>query len=77
MMVFDDNLLWLLRKTPGFTFKSYKIFPDASYKVLFDAYRLVEDDIDIPSVALEVLRDLPDAIRDFMLTWSDSVLSDP
>ncbi|KAL8264046.1 hypothetical protein R6Q59_022176 [Mikania micrantha] len=43
---------------------------------LVDVYRLVEDQIDIPSVALEVARDLPSAARDFMLSWSASVLSD-
>nr|XP_043628803.1 protein ACTIVITY OF BC1 COMPLEX KINASE 1, chloroplastic [Erigeron canadensis] len=43
---------------------------------LVDVYRLVEDQIDIPSVALEVARDLPTAARDFMLSWSASVLSD-
>ncbi|XP_072981542.1 protein ACTIVITY OF BC1 COMPLEX KINASE 1, chloroplastic [Typha angustifolia] len=43
---------------------------------LLDVYRLVEDQIDMPSVALEVLQDLPTAARDFMLSWSDSVLSD-
>ncbi|THU51336.1 hypothetical protein C4D60_Mb06t29940 [Musa balbisiana] len=43
---------------------------------LVDVYRLVEDQIDIPSVALEVLQDLPNVTRDFMLAWSDSVLSD-
>ncbi|PWA68239.1 Protein kinase, catalytic domain-containing protein [Artemisia annua] len=43
---------------------------------LVDVYRLVEDQVDIPSVALEVVRDLPTAARDFMLSWSASVLSD-
>ncbi|KAL6658661.1 hypothetical protein ACP70R_004247 [Stipagrostis hirtigluma subsp. patula] len=43
---------------------------------LFDVYRLVEDQIDMPSVALEVLQDLPSVARDFMLSWSDSILSD-
>ncbi|OAY79548.1 putative aarF domain-containing protein kinase, chloroplastic [Ananas comosus] len=43
---------------------------------LVDVYRLVEEDVDVPSVALEVLRDLPTATRDFMLHWSESVLSD-
>uniref|UniRef100_M8BTC1 Putative aarF domain-containing protein kinase n=1 Tax=Aegilops tauschii TaxID=37682 RepID=M8BTC1_AEGTA len=43
---------------------------------LVDVYKLVEDQIDIPSVALEVLQDLPSVARDFMLSWSDSVLSD-
>ncbi|KAJ4763871.1 Protein kinase superfamily protein [Rhynchospora pubera] len=43
---------------------------------LLDVYRLVEDQIDIPSVALEVLKDLPSVTRDFMLSWSESILSD-
>ncbi|KAI3412914.1 uncharacterized protein J3R85_016737 [Psidium guajava] len=42
---------------------------------LVDVYRLVEDQIDIPSVALEVVRDLPTVARDLMLSWSESVLS--
>ncbi|GFS41981.1 protein kinase superfamily protein [Actinidia rufa] len=43
---------------------------------LVDVYRLVEDQIDIPSVALEVARDLPSVARDVMLSWSNSILSD-
>lgn len=77
---------------------------------LIDVYRLVEDQIDMPSVAVEVLQgklmkywhpaylslwywmafsmvevwwiylclhaDLPSVARDFMLSWSDSILSD-
>ncbi|GFS41967.1 protein kinase superfamily protein [Actinidia rufa] len=43
---------------------------------LVDVYRLVEDQIDIPSVALEVVRDLPSVARDVMLSWSNSILSD-
>ncbi|MQL98025.1 hypothetical protein Taro_030715 [Colocasia esculenta] len=43
---------------------------------LVDVYRLVEDEVDIPSIALEVLRDLPAVTRDFVLSWSDTVLSD-
>ncbi|XP_074574735.1 protein ACTIVITY OF BC1 COMPLEX KINASE 1, chloroplastic [Curcuma longa] len=43
---------------------------------LVDVYRLVEDQIDIPSVALEVLQDLPNVTRDFMLAWTDTILSD-
>lgn len=43
---------------------------------LVDVYRLVEGDIDIRSVALDVLQDLPAVARDFILSWSDSVLSD-
>ncbi|OVA16356.1 Protein kinase domain [Macleaya cordata] len=43
---------------------------------LVDVYRLVQDDIDIPSVALEVVRDLPAVTRDIMLSWSNSVLGD-
>ncbi|KAL0920698.1 hypothetical protein M5K25_009859 [Dendrobium thyrsiflorum] len=42
---------------------------------LVDIYRLVEDDVDIPSVAFEVLQDLPSFTREFLLSWSDSVLS--
>lgn len=43
---------------------------------LVDVYRLVEDQIDMPSVAIEVLQDLPSVARDFVLAWSDSILSD-
>ncbi|KAB2629478.1 aarF domain-containing protein kinase [Pyrus ussuriensis x Pyrus communis] len=43
---------------------------------LVDVYRLVEDQIDIPSVAVEVARDFPTVVRDLMLSWSESVLSD-
>lgn len=43
---------------------------------LADVYRLVEDEIDIPSVAMEVVQDLPNVVRDLMLSWSNSVLSD-
>lgn len=43
---------------------------------LVDVYRLVEDQIDIPSVALEVAQDLPSVARDIMLSWTNSVLSD-
>ncbi|XP_027333530.1 protein ACTIVITY OF BC1 COMPLEX KINASE 1, chloroplastic-like isoform X2 [Abrus precatorius] len=43
---------------------------------LVDVYRLVEDQIDIPSVAVEVARDLPTVVRDLLLSWSESVLSD-
>lgn len=43
---------------------------------LVDVYRLVEDQIDVPSVALEVARDLPSVVRDVMLSWSDSILRD-
>ncbi|KAF3321686.1 aarF domain-containing protein kinase [Carex littledalei] len=43
---------------------------------LLDVYRLIEDQIDMPSVAFEVLQDLPSVTRDFMLSWSESVLSD-
>ncbi|KAK8915910.1 hypothetical protein KSP39_PZI022545 [Platanthera zijinensis] len=42
---------------------------------LVDVYRLVEDDVDIPSVAFQVLRDFPSFTRDFLLSWSESVLS--
>ncbi|KAK4757913.1 hypothetical protein SAY87_019214 [Trapa incisa] len=43
---------------------------------LVDVYRLVEDQIDIPSIATQVARDFPTVIRDLMLAWSESVLSD-
>ncbi|XP_031500880.1 protein ACTIVITY OF BC1 COMPLEX KINASE 1, chloroplastic [Nymphaea colorata] len=43
---------------------------------LVDVYRLVEDEIDIPTVALQVLQELPAVTRDLMLSWSESVLSD-
>ncbi|XP_047152624.1 protein ACTIVITY OF BC1 COMPLEX KINASE 1, chloroplastic isoform X1 [Vigna umbellata] len=43
---------------------------------LVDVYRLVEDQIDIPSVAVEVARDLPTVVRDLLLSWSESILSD-
>ncbi|KAL3498160.1 hypothetical protein ACH5RR_040892 [Cinchona calisaya] len=43
---------------------------------LVDVYRLLEGQIDIPSVALEVAQDLPSVARDVMLSWSASVLSD-
>ncbi|KAK9129085.1 hypothetical protein Syun_017882 [Stephania yunnanensis] len=43
---------------------------------LVDVYRLVQGDIDIPTVALEVARDLPEFTRDLILAWSDSVLRD-
>ncbi|XP_078437867.1 protein kinase superfamily protein [Wolffia australiana] len=43
---------------------------------LVDIYRLVEGELDVPSVAIELFRDLPNLTREFMLSWSDSVLSD-
>ncbi|KAG7540791.1 UbiB domain [Arabidopsis thaliana x Arabidopsis arenosa] len=43
---------------------------------LVDVYRLVEDEVDIPTLAMEVVRDLPNVFRDFVLSWSNSVLSD-
>nr|GMD41297.1 uncharacterized aarF domain-containing protein kinase At4g31390, chloroplastic [Ipomoea batatas]GME20656.1 uncharacterized aarF domain-containing protein kinase At4g31390, chloroplastic [Ipomoea batatas] len=43
---------------------------------LVDVYRLLEDQIDIPSVAREVVEDLPSLARDVMLSWTNSVLSD-
>ncbi|XP_068657200.1 protein ACTIVITY OF BC1 COMPLEX KINASE 1, chloroplastic [Aristolochia californica] len=43
---------------------------------LVDVYRLVEDDVDLTSVALEVLREFPSFTRDLVLSWSESVLSD-
>ncbi|CAN4128284.1 unnamed protein product [Withania somnifera] len=41
-----------------------------------DVYRLLEDQIDVPSMALEVAQDLPSIARDVLLSWSSSVLSD-
>lgn len=43
---------------------------------LVDVYRLVEDQIDVPTVAVEVARDFPAMARDVLLSWSRSVLSD-
>ncbi|CAK9312893.1 unnamed protein product [Citrullus colocynthis] len=43
---------------------------------LVDVYRLLEDQIDMPSMALEVARDFPAVVRDLMLAWTESVLSD-
>lgn len=43
---------------------------------LIDVYRLVEDQVDVPNVAVQVARDLPNMARDILLSWSNSVLSD-
>jgi predicted unusual protein kinase regulating ubiquinone biosynthesis (AarF/ABC1/UbiB family) len=43
---------------------------------LVDVYRLVEDEVDIPTLAMQVVQDLPNVFRDFVLSWSNSVLSD-
>ncbi|KFK29740.1 hypothetical protein AALP_AA7G172400 [Arabis alpina] len=43
---------------------------------LVDVYRLVEEEVDIPTLAMNVVQDLPNVFRDFMLSWSNSVLSD-
>ncbi|XP_024025526.1 protein ACTIVITY OF BC1 COMPLEX KINASE 1, chloroplastic [Morus notabilis] len=43
---------------------------------LVDVYRLVQDEIDIRLVAMEVARDFPTVVRDLMLSWSESILSD-
>ncbi|KNA08507.1 hypothetical protein SOVF_161940 [Spinacia oleracea] len=43
---------------------------------LLDVYRLVEDQVDAPTVAVEVVRDLPNMARDVLLSWSNSVLYD-
>ncbi|KAG6409738.1 hypothetical protein SASPL_127780 [Salvia splendens] len=43
---------------------------------LVDVYRLLEDQIDVPSVALQVAQDLPSVARDVILSWSASVLSE-
>ncbi|GAB4836898.1 Protein ACTIVITY OF BC1 COMPLEX KINASE 1, chloroplastic [Ancistrocladus abbreviatus] len=41
---------------------------------LVDVYRLVEDQIDVPSVTMELMRDIPAVARDVMLAWSNSIL---
>ncbi|MED6210603.1 Protein ACTIVITY OF BC1 COMPLEX KINASE 1, chloroplastic [Stylosanthes scabra] len=43
---------------------------------LVDVYRLLEDQIDLPSVVVEVAQDFPTVVRDLLLSWSDRVLSD-
>ncbi|KAL5559373.1 hypothetical protein UlMin_035584 [Ulmus minor] len=43
---------------------------------LVDVYRLVQDEIDIRSIAMEVARDFPNVARDLLLSWSESVLQD-
>ncbi|CAN1341427.1 Protein ACTIVITY OF BC1 COMPLEX KINASE 1, chloroplastic [Linum perenne] len=43
---------------------------------LVDVYRLVEGEIDVPTVAVEVVRDFPTMVKDVVLSWSDSILSD-
>ncbi|KAJ4707681.1 Protein kinase superfamily protein [Melia azedarach] len=43
---------------------------------LVDVYRLVESDLDMPSLAMEVVRDFPTVVRDLALSWTDSVLLD-
>ncbi|KAL1834739.1 hypothetical protein DCAR_0104961 [Daucus carota subsp. sativus] len=43
---------------------------------LVDVYKLLEDQIDMPSVAVEVARGFPSVAREAMLSWSASVLSD-
>ncbi|KAF6151954.1 hypothetical protein GIB67_010528 [Kingdonia uniflora] len=43
---------------------------------LVDVYRLVEDEFDVPSVALKFAREIPSVARDLILSWSDSVLAD-
>lgn len=43
---------------------------------LVDVYRLLESEIDVPSVAVEVVRDFPNVVRDLILSWSESVLAD-
>lgn len=43
---------------------------------LVDVFRLLEDQIDVPTVASELVWDLPAVARDVMLSWSDSILSD-
>ncbi|KAK4728049.1 hypothetical protein R3W88_021037 [Solanum pinnatisectum] len=41
-----------------------------------DVYRLLEDQVDVPSMAMELAQDLPSVARDILLSWSSSVLSD-
>ncbi|XP_060183828.1 protein ACTIVITY OF BC1 COMPLEX KINASE 1, chloroplastic-like [Lycium barbarum] len=41
-----------------------------------DVYRLLEDQVDVPSMALGLAQDLPSVARDILLSWSSSVLSD-
>ena len=41
-----------------------------------DVYRLLEDQVDVPSMALGLAQDLPSVARDILLSWSASVLSD-
>ncbi|GAB2222968.1 hypothetical protein Droror1_Dr00017101 [Drosera rotundifolia] len=43
---------------------------------LVDVYRLVEDQIDIPSVAIQIVQGLPSVVRDAMLSWTRAVLSE-
>lgn len=43
---------------------------------LLDVYKLVENDIDVQSVALEVARDFPNFVKDLLVSWSESVLYD-
>ncbi|KAF2583968.1 hypothetical protein F2Q70_00034157 [Brassica cretica] len=43
---------------------------------LVDVYKLVEEEVDIPTLAMQVVQDLPNVFRDFVLSWSNSVLSD-
>ncbi|GMH12403.1 hypothetical protein Nepgr_014244 [Nepenthes gracilis] len=42
---------------------------------LIDVYRLVEDQIDFPSVAVELMQDFPGLVRNVVLAWSDRILS--
>ncbi|CAH9138320.1 unnamed protein product [Cuscuta epithymum] len=43
---------------------------------LVDVYRLLEDEIDLPSLARELVGDLPSIARDVVLSWSTFILSD-
>ncbi|KAG0453263.1 hypothetical protein HPP92_025927 [Vanilla planifolia] len=86
---FGDSLLWPSQKTPSFIFKrSIEMlhiiqrelaplnWPRGLIDIkLIDVYRLVEDEIDISSIAVKFLQDFPSVTRDFLLSWSESVLS--
>ncbi|KAH1203209.1 Protein ACTIVITY OF BC1 COMPLEX KINASE 1, chloroplastic [Glycine soja] len=71
--VYDDNM------TLSTSLKVHNLVlenSDLCSLQLVDVYRLVEDQIDIPSVAVEVARDFPTVVRDLLLSWSESILSD-
>ncbi|GAA0172670.1 hypothetical protein LIER_26448 [Lithospermum erythrorhizon] len=43
---------------------------------ILDVYGLIEDQLDVPTMAREVAQDLPSIARDIILSWSASVLND-